>query len=227
MLLAAQRSVVPRGGRAHFLRPRARHCRGGPKLPAPGARDGDRLNACDGRTVRVRSLYPVRAWLRDGSEIVIRLIGPEDAASEQAFMQALSAESRYFRFLSTLRELPADMLHRFTHPDFDREVALIALAGPPTQRRQIGVARCIAKGARLDAEFAVVVADDWPSHGVGKRLLCELMRAARGAREQPAHACADASIGVRHIQRSGRRDAAQSSKEHRLRIGCTQGSHAC
>jgi len=89
------------------------------------------LKAGDDRAARVRALYPVRAWLRDGSEIVIRPIGPEDAASEQAFTQALSAESRYFRFMSTLRELPADMLHRFTHPDFDREVALIALAARP------------------------------------------------------------------------------------------------
>ena len=169
------------GGRAHFLRPRARHCPAGPKLPARSARDGDRLKAGDDRAARVRALYPVRAWLRDGSEIVIRPIGPEDAASEQAFTQALSAESRYFRFMSTLRELQADMLHRFTHPDFDREVALIALAGAPTQRRQIGVARCIAKDAQLDAEFAVVVADDWQRRGVGKRLLCELMRAARAA----------------------------------------------
>ena len=126
-------------------------------------------------------MYPVRATLRDGSKIVIRLIGPEDAASEQAFVQALSTQSRYFRFMSTLRELPTEILHRFTHPDLDREVALIALAGVPGQRRQIGVARCIAQVGALDAEFAVVVADDWQRRGVGKRLLCELMRAARAA----------------------------------------------
>ena len=176
---STKRGITP--GPGTFSRPRARHCRGGPKLPARGARDGDRLNAGDDRAARVRTLYPVRAWLRDGSEIVIRLDAP-DAASEQAFMQALSAESRYFRFMSTLRELPAGHIaHRFTHPDFDREVALIALAGALPQRRQIGVARCIAKDAQLDAEFAVVIADDWQRRGVGKRLLCELMRAARAA----------------------------------------------
>src|SRR3954453_1595608 len=162
--------------------PRAGHFPGWCTSPPPAReRAGEQLNTADSRSATIRSLYPVRASLRDGSEIVIRLMGPEDAPSEQAFVQALSAESRYFRFMSTLRELPAETLHRFTHPDLDREVALIALAGVPAERRQIGVARCIAQAGELDAEFAVVVADDWQRRGVGKRLLCELMRAARAA----------------------------------------------
>jgi acetyltransferase len=123
----------------------------------------------------------VRARLRDGSEIVIRPIGPEDAEREQAFVRALSPQSRYFRFMSGLRELPVDMLYRFTHPDFQREVALVALSGEGSAVRQIGVARCVADEDRAGAEFAVVVADDWQNRGVGTRLLCELMRAARAA----------------------------------------------
>jgi len=73
--------------------------------------------------VRMGALYPVQARLRDGTAITIRPIGPPDTLREQAFMQALSPQSRYFRFMSTLRELPPDMLYRFTHPDVDREVA--------------------------------------------------------------------------------------------------------
>jgi acetyltransferase len=128
-----------------------------------------------------RALYPVRVRLRDRSEIVIRPIGPEDAEREQAFVRDLSPQSRYFRFMSGLRELPADMLYRFTHPDFQRELALVALSGEGSAMRQIGVARCVADEDRAGAEFAVVVADDWQNRGVGTRLLCELMRAARAA----------------------------------------------
>ena len=132
--------------------------------------------------ISARGLYPVRARLRDGSEIVIRPIGPEDAEREQAFVRALSPQSRYFRFMSGLRELPGDMLYRFTHPDFQRELALVALSGEGSAMRQIGVARCVADDDRAGAEFAIVVADDWQNRGVGTRLLCELMRAARAAR---------------------------------------------
>lgn len=137
--------------------------------------------ALGSRASRVRSLYPVRACLRDGTAITIRPIGPEDAQREQAFVRALSLESRYFRFMSTLRELSPETLYRFTHPDFDREVALVALCEEAGGLRQIGVARCIVQGEERSAEFAIVIADDWQTRGVGKRLMCELMRAARAA----------------------------------------------
>ena len=137
--------------------------------------------ALGSRAARVHSLYPVRACLRDGTAITIRPIGPEDAQREQAFVQALSLESRYFRFMSTLRELSPETLYRFTHPDFDREVALVALCEEAGGVRQIGVARCIVQGEARSAEFAIVVADDWQTRGVGNRLMCELMRAARAA----------------------------------------------
>jgi acetyltransferase len=126
----------------------------------------------------MQSLYPVRTRLRDGTEIVIRPIEPGDAEREQAFVRSLSPESRYFRFMSALRELPADMLYRFTHPDLRHELALVALTGEGDDARQIGVARCVGDAGRTSAEFAVVVADDWQNRGVGTRLLCELMRAA-------------------------------------------------
>jgi len=126
-----------------------------------------------------RALYPVRARLRDGTDIVIRPMEPEDADREQAFVRALSPESRYFRFMTTLRELPPDMLYRFTHPDFQRELALAAVVGEGASTKFIGVARCVADSDRTSAEFAVVVTDEWQNRGVGTRLLCELMRAAR------------------------------------------------
>ena len=132
-----------------------------------------------GNPSRTRALYPVRARLRDGTDTVIRPIGPEDAEREQAFVRALSPESRYFRFMITLRELSPDMLYRFTHPDFERELALVAVVGEGATSRLIGVARCVADPDRTSAEFALAVADEWQNRGVGSRLLCELMRAAR------------------------------------------------
>lgn len=125
------------------------------------------------------ALYPVRVRLRDGTEVLIRPIGPDDTEREQAFVRGLSAESRFFRFMSTLRELTPEMLYRFTHPDPQREVALVALAGQGPGLRQIGVARCVADSARGRAEFAIVVADEYQNRGVGRRLLGELVRAAR------------------------------------------------
>jgi acetyltransferase len=127
----------------------------------------------------VRSWYPVRVRLRDGTAITIRPIGPEDADREQEFVRQLSSESRYNRFMNTLRELPPDMLDRFTHPDFQHDLALVALDGDSHAAHQIGVARIAVDPEGASGEFAVVVADAWQNRGVGKRLMCELLRAAR------------------------------------------------
>ena len=43
----------------------------------------------------------------------------------------------------------------------------------------VGVARCVADPDGSGAEFALAVADEWQNRGVGTRLLCELMCAAR------------------------------------------------
>jgi len=124
--------------------------------------------------------------LRDGTPVVIRPIGPEDARREQAFVRGLSPQSRYFRFMNTLRELSPEMLERFTHPDPAREIALVALtpgssnAMPADEPLQVGVARCV-RGAREQTEFAIVVADAFQGRGLGTLLMQALMESARAA----------------------------------------------
>jgi acetyltransferase len=119
----------------------------------------------------------VRVVLRDGAQVLIRPIEPQDAQREQAFVRGLSPESRYFRFMNTLRELSPEMLERFTHPDAAREIALVATTADAAQ--QIGVARCAALGERHAWEFAIVVADAWQGRGLGSHLMRELIEAAR------------------------------------------------
>jgi acetyltransferase len=123
--------------------------------------------------------YPIRATLRDGTLVTIRPIGPQDAQREQAFVRGLSPESRYFRFMNTLRELSPEMLDRFTHPNAAREIALVALAHEGADAKEIGVARCAALTERDSWEFAIVVADAWQGRGLGSRLMRELITAAR------------------------------------------------
>src|SRR5690606_1215544 len=69
-----------------------------------------------------------RYVLRDGTPLTIRPIRPEDARLEERFVAGLSERSRYLRFMYVLKELTPEMLSRFTQIDYDREMALIALA---------------------------------------------------------------------------------------------------
>lgn len=116
---------------------------------------------------------------RDGSEIVIRPIRPEDAEIEQAFVRNLSDASRYLRFMATLKELTREALVRFTQIDYDREMALIAVTERGGEEVQVGVARYTITPDGEGCEFAIVVADEVQGTGLGSRMLRSLMEAAR------------------------------------------------
>jgi acetyltransferase len=137
--------------------------------------------------------YPLEATLRDGTRVTIRPIGPQDEAREQSFVRGLSTESRYFRFMNTLRELTPDMLHQFTDPDPEREVALVALHGAEGPMQQVGVARFAVSDTGANAEFAIVVADRMQGKGLGTRLMQELLRNARARGLQQLEGCVLAS----------------------------------
>lgn len=120
-----------------------------------------------------------RLRLRDSTVVRVRPIRAEDGAIEQAFVRNLSAESKYFRFMSALGELPEAMLARFTRIDYDREMAFIALVCEQGQEVEIGVARYAVDGTDSGCEFALVIADAWQHRGLGTILMLDLIAAAR------------------------------------------------
>lgn len=130
--------------------------------------------------------YPVelegQITLRDGTVLTMRPIRPEDAEMERRFVAELSEQTKFFRFFYRLHELTPAMLGRFTQVDYDRELALLALApapGMPGGQQMIGIARYIANLDHESAEFAVVVADAWQGRGVASRLMKALISCAK------------------------------------------------
>jgi acetyltransferase len=119
--------------------------------------------------------------LRDGSEVTIRPIRPEDAQMETAFITELSDESRYLRFLSIVRHVTPEMIARFTQIDYDREMALIAVRGGGAGESIVGVARYVRDPNPASAEFAVVIADRAQRKGLASKLMGRLMAHARFA----------------------------------------------
>ena len=122
--------------------------------------------------VRTRHLF-------DGSEVLIRPIRPEDAPMEQDFVQHLSADSRYRRFMSTLMELPPGKLRYLTEIDYVRHLALVAIIQRDGHEVEIGVARYVAGPSGTDCEFAIAIDDEWQGSGVAGILMLTLIDAAR------------------------------------------------
>ncbi len=120
-----------------------------------------------------------------GASIVqIRPIDVTDAALIREFVQSLSPETRYLRFMSPLKELSAQMVDRLTRVDHRRDAALIGIVNAGGADRVVGVARYAANDDGESCDFAIVVADDWQGRGLGSRLLTLLvdMASERGLR---------------------------------------------
>ena len=120
-----------------------------------------------------------RQQLADGTNLLIRPIRPEDSGIEQEFVRALSAESKYFRFMRALHELTPEMLMRFTQIDYDQEMALLAVVMEKDRELEVGVARYATLPDGKSCEYAIVVADAWRHRGIGFQLMSQLMDIAR------------------------------------------------
>jgi len=114
-----------------------------------------------------------------GGRVTVRPIRPEDAEIEREFVKQLSPEAKYFRFMNTLRELSPQMLARFTQIDYDREMALVAVATKDGRDEEVAVARYITNPDGSSCEFAIVVDDEWQKHGLGRYLMMQLIEIAR------------------------------------------------
>jgi GNAT superfamily N-acetyltransferase len=115
--------------------------------------------------------------LRDESTVTARPVRRDDKALLQDFLERLSPQSRYRRFLSAMTRLSDGMLRYLTEIDHHDHEGLIALA---PDGHAVGVARFI----RLPddwhaAEAAVTVADDWQGLGLGSALTGLLANRAR------------------------------------------------
>jgi len=106
----------------------------------------------------------------DGVGYRIRAIRADDAQREREFINALSPQSRYQRFMHALREPGEAQIEKLVNVDGHRTMALVAVIGEGKDERIIGVARYAADNEH-ECEFAVAVADDWQCRGVGTTLV--------------------------------------------------------
>jgi len=123
--------------------------------------------------------YESEETTADGEAFFIRPIRPEDAPLLIDLFESLSMKSRYYRFFSPMKSLSHDLLIRLTQIDYDRHIALVALAQDQGEEKIVGVARIIIGPEKSDAEFSVAVGDPWQGKGVGKKLLQRCLDASK------------------------------------------------
>ena len=132
--------------------------------------------------------YPTRyvaPWrLRDGTEVLLRPIRPEDEPLQHELFTTLSQETVMERFFNVIKEMSHEMLVRFCNIDYDREIAIVAETKKDHERRIVGISRLIIEPGG-SAQFAVLVHDEFQGRGLGRKLIDVLIGLAqeRGLRE--------------------------------------------
>jgi acetyltransferase len=128
--------------------------------------------------------YVSHCKTKDGMEVTFRPIRPEDEPLMIKFHQTLSERSvrlRYFQPLKLSQRVAHERLIRVCFSDYDREMPLVVeRRDPKTGEAEIlGVGRLSKIPGQDEAEFAILVSDEYQNKGLGTKLLSTLVQIAR------------------------------------------------
>jgi len=128
-----------------------------------------------------------RFKLKDGREVLLRPIRPEDETAHYTFMDKLEPQDIYYRFFGVVgNHMSHRDMARLTQIDYDREMAFIATAknahGEP---ETLGVVRTLTDPDNTVAEYAIIARSDLKGQGLGRKLMQKMIDycKARGTRE--------------------------------------------
>jgi len=129
--------------------------------PYPGHKYSKKITVGDGRTVQFR---PIR---------------PEDEPGMEHMLKGVSNDSLYMRFFGYIPKVNHAWMTRFTHIDYDREMAIVAETDVNGQTELMGVVRIIEDAWGEEAEYSILVADKWQGLGLGNLLTDYIIDIAR------------------------------------------------
>jgi acetyltransferase len=129
--------------------------------------------------------YPAhlaRTWrLASGESFSLRPVRHDDGALEEAFVRALSFESRYQRMLSGGVKVTPKWIESTTHIDYERHMAFAVTRLIDGVEQFVAVGRYVVDATTPSADVALVIADAWQRLGLGRRLLATLIEHAQSA----------------------------------------------
>ena len=119
-----------------------------------------------------------------GEPFMLRPIRPEDEPKMVKFHEKLSEESvylRYFRAFKLDQRVEHERLTRICYVDYDRDIVLVVEYTDPATGEQeiVAVGRLTRLANPTEAEFAMLVRDDFQGRGTGTQLLQNLLTFGR------------------------------------------------
>jgi acetyltransferase len=130
--------------------------------------------------------YPtqyVSPWrMKNGEEVTLRPIRPEDEPLMVRFHERLSERSVYLRYFHPFKlsqRVAHERLRRICYVDYDREMALVAVRRQAGEAEVVAVARLSRRYGLREGELAALVSDEVHHQGLGSELYRRLIDFAR------------------------------------------------
>ena len=140
----------------------------------------------------VVSPYPTRyedyLKLRNGKEVLLRPIKPEDEPLLLEMIQNLTEETKHYRFFQAIGETPHGIIGRYCNIDYDKEIAIVAELAEEDRRKIVGIARLITEAYRKTGEIALIVTDPLQGLGLGKKLVDNIIEICKDKNLQTIYA---------------------------------------
>lgn len=125
--------------------------------------------------------YVAQRVLKNGLEVTLRPIKPEDEVRFNELFLSLSQESVRFRFFQVIKEMSHDTLSKNCNLDYDREIAIVSELN---DGQMVGVVTLITEPDRKRAEYAIMIGDKWQGLGLGLKLMEHMIRIAEDLKIQ-------------------------------------------
>jgi len=115
--------------------------------------------------------------IQGGRRLRLRPIRPEDAPGLVEMGRRSTPEDLRLRFFGAMRSLPPALAARLSQIDYDREIALVALDSATDDGKDqiVGVVRLMCDPDNIQGEYAIMVRSDLKGHGLGYRLMREML----------------------------------------------------
>ncbi|MBJ6764068.1 bifunctional acetate--CoA ligase family protein/GNAT family N-acetyltransferase [Myxococcaceae bacterium JPH2] len=128
--------------------------------------------------------YVGRFRMRDGQDLLLRPIRPEDEPRMVKFHQTLSEQTVFLRYAGLMKlsqRVAHERLARICFIDYAREMALVAEQRPSLREAGpiVGVGRLTRLRGTQDAEFAITISDAVQRRGLGQEMLRRLVAIGR------------------------------------------------
>jgi acetyltransferase len=126
--------------------------------------------------------------LKDGTEITLRPIRPEDEGLWRGLLSRCSRETFWSRFRYLFKFDDHASAVRFCFVDYDREFTMVAEHGEGAQRQLVGVARIVEERGNGSADLGILIDDRWQGRGLGTLMTRVCLESVDCTRIRSVHA---------------------------------------